>query len=550
MRQYPHSLAALALSLVLVRPAAICQTAITDIPVPTPLSGMLDADVYRGSGNRIHIVGTANGPASGYWDEYRLLFVVSRDAGGATSTATFPDTAWRWNDGLHGEEYRFNRAVAVDVQDNVFMFWSKQYAMLSDIPPFLTLGIPAGKCMKRTPGGTVNLFDLGSSTSPAVALGPDNTAHFAWETIESVRGDSNFVAYSSRIYYRYLTGTGTLSVPQFVDTGFSPRLASGTPARAHLVWMHGDSSTGASFSLRYRTIDAGIPSPAITLKDLVNKPAYLTMGVDSSGVVHVAWTEVRAANYIKVFLLSLTGPSIHIDSSAIYDPSPGQLRMSVLPNGIVNMIWAAGGGFDSLYYTSTRTLPPFAHVRSFLLPPVYFANALGLFTKSGGSPGCILGDASRIRYLRDLESGSDTSLVMITGVLPHDIAHPVIAGAGDSVWVAYRKSGSQLGLARFVDGTVDVHEGPSIVRAFHLDQNYPNPFNPSTTIRYSIGRSGMVTLRVLDILGEEVATLLETRCEPGNYAVSWDAGNKSSGVYFCKMVAGDFVSVRKMLVVK
>ena len=550
MTRHRHSLVTLALALVLVGPDALCQTTVTDIPVPTPLSGILDADVYRGSGNRIHIVGTANGPSSGYWDEIRLLFVMSRDPWGATTTTTFPDTAWRWNDGLHGEEYRFNRAVAVDAQDNVFMFWSKQYAMLSDIPPFLTLGTPAGRCMKRTPGGTVNLFDLGSSTSPAIALGPDNTAHFAWETIESVRGDSNFVAYSGRIFYRYLTGTGILSVPQFVDTGFTPRLSGSAPARAHLVWMHGDSSTGALFSLRYRTIDAGSPSPVITLKDLVNKPAGLTMGVDSAGVVHVAWTEVRAANYIKVFLLSLTGPSIHIDSSATYDPWPGQLRMSVLANGIVNMIWAAGGGFDSLYYASTRTLPPFVQVRSFLLPPFYFPDALGLFTKSGGLPGCILGDASRIRYLRDLESGPDTSLVMITGVLPLGIAHPVVAGAGDSVWVAYIKNGYHLGLARFVDGTVDVDEGPSTVRAFHLDQNYPNPFNPSTTIRYSIGRSGMVTLRVLDILGEEVATLLETRCEPGNYAVSWDAGNKSSGVYFCKMVAGDFVSVRKMLVVK
>jgi hypothetical protein len=86
--------------------------------------------------------------------------------------------------------------------------------------------------------------------------------------------------------------------------------------------------------------------------------------------------------------------------------------------------------------------------------------------------------------------------------------------------------------------------------SYNLAQNYPNPFNPVTTIKYSIPESGNVSLKVYDILGKEVATLVNEEKAQGVYSVIFDASNLSSGVYFYKLQAGSFVEIKKMMVLK
>ena len=94
-----------------------------------------------------------------------------------------------------------------------------------------------------------------------------------------------------------------------------------------------------------------------------------------------------------------------------------------------------------------------------------------------------------------------------------------------------------------------------------MSSNYPNPFNPSTTIKYRIPlnpplvkgdgtNAGPVTLKVYDLLGREVAVLVNEYKAPGNYEVTWNAANTPSGVYFYRIQAGDFVQTRKMLLLK
>jgi hypothetical protein len=83
-----------------------------------------------------------------------------------------------------------------------------------------------------------------------------------------------------------------------------------------------------------------------------------------------------------------------------------------------------------------------------------------------------------------------------------------------------------------------------------LLSNYPNPFNPSTIIRFEVGGSGFVLLRVYDLIGREVATLLNEQMEPGRYDVTWDASGRTSGVYLCRLQAGGTTSVRKLVLVR
>jgi hypothetical protein len=86
--------------------------------------------------------------------------------------------------------------------------------------------------------------------------------------------------------------------------------------------------------------------------------------------------------------------------------------------------------------------------------------------------------------------------------------------------------------------------------AYELDQNYPNPFNPATQIRYSLAKSGMVTLNIYDILGRKVATLVSTVQSAGEHVVTFDGSRLTSGVYFYQLEAGTFRSVKKMILVK
>ena len=90
----------------------------------------------------------------------------------------------------------------------------------------------------------------------------------------------------------------------------------------------------------------------------------------------------------------------------------------------------------------------------------------------------------------------------------------------------------------------------SQIATFILHQNYPNPFNPVTTIKYALPKSSDVTLTVFNLLGEEVERFLYDRKPAGNHQVTWDASSVSSGIYFYRLQAGDYVLTRKMVLLK
>jgi len=105
------------------------------------------------------------------------------------------------------------------------------------------------------------------------------------------------------------------------------------------------------------------------------------------------------------------------------------------------------------------------------------------------------------------------------------------------------------------DGSYNYYNLPesveiSVPLEFELSQNYPNPFNPSTSIRFSVANSGLVQLKVYDILGKEVTTLVNEQREAGRYEVQFDGSKYSSGVYFYEIKAGDFTAVKKLMLMK
>jgi hypothetical protein len=89
-----------------------------------------------------------------------------------------------------------------------------------------------------------------------------------------------------------------------------------------------------------------------------------------------------------------------------------------------------------------------------------------------------------------------------------------------------------------------------VISDYSLSQNYPNPFNPTTTISYQIPTDGFVTLKVYDVLGKEVATLVNGPKTSGRYNVQFDGSSLSSGIYFYKISAGDYTNTKKLILMK
>ena len=112
---------------------------------------------------------------------------------------------------------------------------------------------------------------------------------------------------------------------------------------------------------------------------------------------------------------------------------------------------------------------------------------------------------------------------------------------------------------KFYEGLVEELGEPSNIedpkinqqpQQFELNQNYPNPFNPITRIEYSVPKSGYITLKVYNILGQEIASLYEGFQSSGNYTIAFNGSEFSSGVYLYQMKAHNFSDIKRMLLLK
>lgn len=148
-------------------------------------------------------------------------------------------------------------------------------------------------------------------------------------------------------------------------------------------------------------------------------------------------------------------------------------------------------------------------------------------------------------------SGSDTLWALSHWPLPEDFTYSGSFTSTDGYHVgslqwypdelkSYQQNATAI-------RTVDQNQIPE---RFVLEQNYPNPFNPTTTIRYSVPKSSFVTIKVYDVLGNEVKTLVSERKAAGNHFVSFNAANLASGVYFYRMEAGNYFSTKKLILMK
>lgn len=184
---------------------------------------------------------------------------------------------------------------------------------------------------------------------------------------------------------------------------------------------------------------------------------------------------------------------------------------------------------SGIYWTNKYNNPNSAYVNS-----IHFLNSMTGF--AGGDRGILLKTINAGENWYEVYSPSSND---VNTVLMQDT---------DIINIG----GSQF-IYKTIEGVIPIkvlNNNIVLPRLFSLSQNYPNPFNPQTKIKFAVPKASFTKLVIYDLLGREVTTLLNEELKPGTYEADWDGSNFSSGVYFYKLVAGDFVETNKMVLMK
>ena len=344
------------------------------------------------------------------------------------------------------------------------------------------------------------------SNYPSIALSGSDV-HVVWRDVQ----DGN-----PEIYHKHSTDNGN-------TWGTDTRLSNNTSASdfpsvsvsgsiVHVVWR--DNRDGYDDIYYKRSTDNGSNWGSET--QLTNSPAQSDgPSVSASGsFVHVAFHKFLGSGNVKIYYKRSTdnGASWEADvqltnnSSLLYEPS-----ISV-SGSVVHLVWRddRDGNFEIYYKRSTDN---------------------------------------------GTNWSADTRLTNASG----DSWYPSVASSGSGVhvvWQDFRDGNWEIYYKRDPNGNVTGIENTNseLPTAFKLEQNYPNPFNPSSIIGYRLSINSMVTLKVYDLIGREVVTLVNEEKQAGSYEAEFQSavGNHqlASGIYYYQLRAGDYVETKKMILIK
>jgi len=362
---------------------------------------------------------------------------------------------------------------------------------------------------KRSPDGGISweadtrlTINDAQSYSPSVAAS-GSVVHIVWEDTRDLNHE---------IYYKRSTDGG---ISWEADTrltnhnaaSFSPSVAlSGSVV--HVVWQ---DARDVNWEIYYkRSTDGGISWSADTRLTIVDTTESNYPSVTVSGsVVHVVWQDFRDGNMEIYYKRSTNaGGNWSADERLTNNPSPSSKPSVAVSGSVVHVVW------DD--YRDVKW-------------DIYYKRS-----PDGG----VSWEADTRLTNNDAQSYSPS--VALSG----SVVHVVWADARDVYWEIYYKrnpTGNVVGIKNI---------NSEIPREFSLSQNYPNPFNPSTTIQFSLPRSEFVTLKLFNILGEEITALVSKKLSAGTHQAEWDARDLPSGVYFYRLQAGSFTQTRKLLLLR
>lgn len=364
----------------------------------------------------------------------------------------------------------------------------------------------------------------------------------------SYSGDDSFEWFGGTVNCKYLIAYKSLDDDWDTDNGFRGKVQFGLSVRDSGIY---DQSTSNGFESDNNT---NSPSSG-TYNSPRTKPIFSNMTVVgpfintglSLNSLHGRGGHLRRASQISIYNSIIMGwrLGIRVDGSSIPGASGDtlQIRNTVLagnvklgdtaavPAGYESFStqgWLQTGAYDNVVFstaTSVQLTDPFGVYPDGPVGPV-----VNNWMPQVGSP--VLTGAN---FSNSNLSGLD--------VVTYRGAFGVLNWT--SGWAVFNPRGYVIGINQI---------SSNVPNDFSLSQNYPNPFNPVTNIKFELPQSGLVTLKVFNTLGEEVAELVNQNMSVGTYKVDFDASNLASGAYFYKMTVtnsnGSFTDVKKMMLVK
>jgi len=416
---------------------------------------------------------------------------------------------------------------------------------------------------RSTDGGTSWSADIRltnnsqSSENPSVAVSGANI-HVAWHD----NRDGNL-----EIYYKRSTDGG-------LTWGADTRLSSspGLSARPSVavsgsdVQVTWDDDRDGNWEIHHkRSIDGGLTWG--TDARLTNNPgaSNLPSIAVSTSNVHLVWDDTRDGNDEIYYKSSTDGGATWGADTRLTNNSFASYYPSVAVSGAnIHVVWYDGrdGNFEIYYKRSTDggaswgtdtrltvntafSFYPSVAVSGSNIHVVWEDERNGnfeIYYKRSTDGGISWGADTRIT---NDNNGSFRSYVTVSGAYVHVVWYD---GRDENAEIYYKRDplGNPVGITNI---------GSGIPGEFSLSQNYPNPFNPATKIRFEIPplegvRGRIVEIKIYDILGSEITTLVSEQLMPGSYEVDWNASKYSSGVYYYKLVAGEYTSTKKMVLIK
>ena len=405
-------------------------------------------------------------------------------------------------------------------------------------------GVTWGADTRLTNNGFASMY-------PSIAISGSNV-HVVWQ---------DYRAINEEIYYKHSTDGG-------ITWGADTRLTSNTdwsqyPSIAvsgtliNVVWE--DNRDGNDEIYYKRSTDGGIIWGADTR--LTNATSYSwspSIAVFGS-FIHVVWSDNRDGDYEIYYKLSTDGGLIWGTDTRLTNNSFGSFYPSIAVSGtLIHVVWhddregnweiyykrsSDGGinwGADTRLTNNTANSGfPSIAVSGTLVHTVwrdYRDGNYEIYYKRSTDWGINWGADTRLT--NDTSYSEDPSIA-VSGTLVH------------VVWDDTRDGNYEIYYKRNPTGNVGIKNiSTEIPSAFSLEQNYPNPFNSMTNVKFKMLNAGNAVIKVFDISGKDVATLVNEKLQPGKYSVLFDAGNLTSGIYFYRLQTENFIATKSMILLK
>ncbi len=491
-----------------------------------------------------------------------IPFFLLTPQSSAAPVVLLPDTAYSRAYAFSYTFDDFTVCSAVNSDDSLFVAWSKMTYFESDVPG-TDYANPNASIGKVVNGKLERILSMNGGLHPSIAVDGADVLHVVWEVVTPLSPDPIFSKYASEILYQKRTEVGKFSDTVKVGKGVFPQLLQNQNV-LYCLYFQADSTTQPVSHLVLQRINAGTFESPVALCEIrspiqISRYPYLdriplsgfVWGVDGLGGVHVCWSTGSSSG--KVYILHYhDAVGVQIDSTPSYYlnfpkylfTSDGEVRMFALTQDSYNVPAV-------LRYEVSKQGTVLEEKQDIPLP----SNSMTLpqvISDHAGNQYALLTDLSSgaTSYLIKNVGTTDTSITMFTDV--YFLGTSSYLDQNNTVWLTGVRDSTSVLLSFSLSGVGRVNDSGIAIapQQYNLAQNYPNPFNPATNFRFVIPKLEVVSLKIYDLLGREVARLVEQRLAPGEYSARWDASKYPSGVYIYQLSVGGHQLSKKMMLLK